>query len=104
MDLEYSTVGRQNKLLDMCAEKMAVAQQAENSSDKDNQFDSDCWAKECLVTVARVEQDDHHHPGGHQGVPGHAVQEEFGHMMDNPGKDSNLHHTEVLYHGKQQVG
>ena len=26
MDLEYSTVGRQKKLLDMCAEKMAVTQ------------------------------------------------------------------------------
>ena len=87
----------------MCAEKMAVTQQAENNSDKDNQFDSDCWAQECLVAGTRVQQDEHHHHGGiqeHQGVPGHAVQEEFGHMMDNPGKDSNLHHTKVFIPGQ----
>ena len=94
--LKYGTVDRQKELLvDGSAGKAVTHQDFKNVSDY--------WAKDYLGTGEGVHQEDPHHLGVLQeppGEPGHVVQEEFGHMMDKPGKENVLHHSNISVPGQ----
>ena len=110
MVLEGSMVNKQKNELPVTTENTAVLCQTDINSDKDNINHPGYWAQECVVSGAGDQQDDdlHHHGEGRQlepcREPGHIVHDVSGHVMDKPGKDNILNHSNFSMSGQAEQG
>ena len=100
---------KQKNELPAITENIAVLCQTDVNSDKDTIILSDYWAQDFVVSGAGGQQDDQHHHEGSGELesseePGHIVHDVSGHVMDKPGKDKTLNHSNFSVSGQVEQG